>query len=103
MKMAEMFAAVHEEMKPREGQIWFNPRRGNCLRIKRVYKLQDGIEVAQCMSYRPDGEKGSLPISVKVEALIKQYHHVQSIEVRTGLGQYQWSDITGKILWKPWR
>lgn len=57
------------------GQVWFNPARGNCLKVERVYPQS---EKADCLSWRPNGECGSKPQTV-CYATLRSYRLVSAI------------------------
>lgn len=82
---------LREQLKvePHEGDIYYNPRRGNCLRIKRIYKTNMGWR-ADCLSFRPDGARGGVPLSMWVSSL-ETYLAVTKITVETTTGTYQWT------------
>ena len=54
------------------GQVYYNPKRGNCLRVCRIYPVCPSVgdyEEASCMSWRPNGSRGSRPQNIKLESL----------------------------------
>ena len=93
--------AVHQpEQKPifgsnpaprpevKAGDIFYNPRRGNCLRVLRIYDghtthlngRSELVTYAQCISFRPNGEKGSKTQGIKLASLA-EYEPVAFIRV----------------------
>lgn len=71
------------------GSIWYNPKRGNCLRVERLYEAntyEDSVhgyvptKWARCLSWRPSGDKGSKPQDIRLSKLI-EYEPVAEIRV----------------------
>jgi hypothetical protein len=96
-------AEIAAQSAPREGQIFWNPKRGNCLLVNRIYEASvvgHGIRrYAQCTSFRANGAKGSMPLRVGVEALCKNYLPITRIVVETPYGNQVFSEIGDR--WEP--
>lgn len=83
--------AKREDAAP-VGSIWYNPRRGNCLRVKRaphdVWCQEVGVPGGKhvlhvyCTSFRHDGERLSRPITIRLESLLCRYIRVETIELQ---------------------
>lgn len=66
------------EIKP--GDCFFNLKRFSCLRVKHV-----GDKWADAITWRPDGNKGSSRIKVKLDSLTKlPYWRMEAVRVYAG-------------------
>lgn len=87
---------------PAVGDIFYNPLRGNCQRVIRVYMVENNGKKAmraQCQSYRPDGKTGGGIYTMALETL-KQYLPVTKITVETPGGQWEWTPENPHRGWK---
>jgi hypothetical protein len=105
LEMAQLaIDLVASTTKPRVGDIYLNPKRGNCLRVNRIGNTThmsrgraEVIEMAYCMSFRPDGEKGSQLVSVAIDKLRANYELVTGIKIETPVQTLERNRITGKM------
>lgn len=80
------------------GEAYYNPRRGNCLRVHHVYMIsvQDlrgaskSVEYAACLSWRPNGKAGSQTLKISTDSLASNYEKVLKITVQTKKGVQEW-------------
>lgn len=90
------------QKQPAVGDIFYNPLRGNCQRIIRLYEVDvDGKKVirAQCQSYRPDGATGGGIYTLSLETL-RLYLPVVKITIETPGGEYEWTRENPHRGWK---
>ncbi len=104
MTLLEMAELVTKTGKPRAGEIYLNLKRGNCLRVNHIGNTShmsrgrvEVIEMAYCTSFRPDGAKGSQPISVALDKLRANYLPVTGIKIETPTLTLEWNPITGDM------
>lgn len=63
---------------PKVGEVYYNPKRGNCLRLTHV-DLE--AQTVHCLAFRPNGAKISTQLKVTIKGLFVNYERVERIAI----------------------